>query len=539
MHIENVKSINNLSIDLPLKKGVYAITGINASGKSTIVSCASTIFLNINPDLKYQYSASKNIAYSLGQSHKSSKIQFTWNGTSVNWIYNPNNKKWYRNFKGTLHPAIKGFYEGSVLYGNRFRDVTPDAANKYEDIGESELITADNFVKENLGKILLDDPTYYSELYRLKDDLLEDNENIVTYFYKKGGDLIRPAHMSTGEYLLVSILHSLNLRIKTRQDRGEIDSPCIMFLDEVELALHSSALMRLIQISKKIADENNMAIYFSTHSLEIIREISPENLFNVERDPINKTEIYIENPCYPAFATKSLYCECEYDRIIFVEDDLAEKIVKTLLDRNLELKRHKLIHIVKCGGWTHVLQLANDIGKSSFVNNFEKIIVILDGDVESKDVIDKIRSNNLDYKLQWKTLPIKSLEKYLKAKLFDSFDNEFYKLLSNDALFNQKSDVLLSEIQNYKKWVENGHEDHEKHNNGKYLFDLLVERAVKELSQSTYISLDKKSERTRIQKTYDGYVREKLVDFVVNYMQTSEEESKKLDVLLEFLSKKL
>lgn len=44
MTINNIKSIENLTIDLPIQKGLYAITGQNGSGKSTVVTCASSVF---------------------------------------------------------------------------------------------------------------------------------------------------------------------------------------------------------------------------------------------------------------------------------------------------------------------------------------------------------------------------------------------------------------------------------------------------------------------------------------------------------------
>ena len=45
--IQKIKSINNLEISLPVDKGLYAITGQNGSGKSTVVTCASTVFFTL------------------------------------------------------------------------------------------------------------------------------------------------------------------------------------------------------------------------------------------------------------------------------------------------------------------------------------------------------------------------------------------------------------------------------------------------------------------------------------------------------------
>ena len=43
VEINKIKSIENLKIDLPVEKGLYAITGQNGSGKSTLVMAASTV----------------------------------------------------------------------------------------------------------------------------------------------------------------------------------------------------------------------------------------------------------------------------------------------------------------------------------------------------------------------------------------------------------------------------------------------------------------------------------------------------------------
>lgn len=47
MQIKNIKSINDLNIELPLDKGLYAITGQNGSGKSTVITCASSAYFNM------------------------------------------------------------------------------------------------------------------------------------------------------------------------------------------------------------------------------------------------------------------------------------------------------------------------------------------------------------------------------------------------------------------------------------------------------------------------------------------------------------
>ena len=47
MHISKIKCIRDFTIELPIERGLYAITGQNGFGKSTIVTCASSVFFNL------------------------------------------------------------------------------------------------------------------------------------------------------------------------------------------------------------------------------------------------------------------------------------------------------------------------------------------------------------------------------------------------------------------------------------------------------------------------------------------------------------
>ena len=64
MQIKKIKCIDNLEIDLPLEKGLYAITSENGFGKSTVMTCASSSFFTM-----------KMIDY-FGKTEVDSKIEF-------------------------------------------------------------------------------------------------------------------------------------------------------------------------------------------------------------------------------------------------------------------------------------------------------------------------------------------------------------------------------------------------------------------------------------------------------------------------------
>ena len=230
--IKNIKSIKEISLELPVDKGLYAITGENATGKSTMAMCAASLFYRFDT---YQY---------LGKLPEDSTILFDYNGQTQRCTYDCHGE-----MKKTGHINIKGFFEGSLIYGNRFRNTSYSTVGKLDAILDSDIEVADGFIRENLGLLLCNDKSYYQDLFRLKQGLQNKYRlGGVPFFYKRNGVRIHQAHMSTGENLLLSILYSLKMRI---DDRGNLNIPCVVFLDEIELSLHASSLRRLVIFLKK------------------------------------------------------------------------------------------------------------------------------------------------------------------------------------------------------------------------------------------------------------------------------------------------
>lgn len=439
VHIHKIKSIEDLTIEFPVDKGLYAITGQNGSGKSTIVASASRVFFNL-PMKEY-----------FGNTEDGAFLKFNMDdGTERKW--EKSNGTWNNSRVGQM--SIRGFFEGSLIFGNRFKDTTYEKLKQVDKINQDKLIPADDFIRTNLGYILHGDKDFYEKLWRVSSNY-EKFDGFV-FYYEKNGRRISQFHMSTGENLLISILNSLFMRIKDRNSPKN----CIVFLDEIELALHPSSLKRLVMFLEGIANKYNYAIYFSTHSIELISGIKPENIFYVERHTDNSLEII--NPCYPAYATKFLYDHTGYDKVILVEDDLAKEIVFRII-REQSMMNNKLVHILPAGGWSNVIRLADEVIKNNLLGKKAAVSIILDKDV--KDVTKQfITSNNYKNNIPIGYLPICSLEKYLRQNLVISVNLKLHRLLDNYVFLHKG----LSEIvDDYKKTKEF---DWTKDNNGKKFY---------------------------------------------------------------------
>ena len=363
--------------------------------------------------------------------------------------------------------------------------------------GFSNFSVCVEFIRKNLGIILQGDDTFYEKIWLVSPKYMKFKGNI--FYYEKNGKRISQFHMSTGENLLISILNSIYLR---NNDRASLSKPCIIFLDEIELALHPSSLKRLVNFLKDMAERYNYAIYFSTHSIELISGISPSNIFFLERHSDNTLEIL--NPCYPAYATRILYDHSGYDKVVLVEDDLAKAIVEKVLRRE-KLLSNKLVHILPCGGYVQVIDLANDVIAHNLLGKKASISIVLVGDVKEDAEKYRIRQN---YKnnIPLNFLPIESLEKYLRNKLYLNVDQKLFRQL-NDYIFQNKS--LTELISEYKQAAYSDND-----NNGKKLFGVI----------------DSELRERRVD-------RSELVTMIVEYLFENEDNS--LNKLTVFLKKQM
>ena len=424
MQIHKIKCIDNLSIEFPIEKGLYAITGQNGSGKSTIAACASSVFFNI-PMKEY-----------FGNTDMDASICFELDESKRGW-----RKKGYSWRKYSDGPImnIKGFFEGSLIFGNRFKDMNYDNIHRLDAIDQQRLIRADEFIRKNLGMILQGDENFYEQLWLVSPNYKQFKGDI--FYYERNGKRISQFHMSTGENLLISILNSLYIRNK---DRANLSKPCLIFLDEIELALHPSSLKRLVQFLSEMSKSYNYAVYFSTHSIELICGISPSNIFFLDRHADSTIEVI--NPCYPAYATRILYDHTGFDKVILVEDDLAKAIVDRIL-RQEKLLSNRLVHVLPCGGYMNVLDLAHDVLTHNLLGKKTAISIVLDGDVSEK--VDKyIAKKDIANNIPLNYLPIQSLEKFIRNKLYLNVDHGFFRQL-NDYIFHVRS--LDSIIDEYKQ----------------------------------------------------------------------------------------
>lgn len=434
IRIHNIKNIKDAQIEIPFDNGIYTIVGSNGCGKSTLMLCMAQLLSNQLSRL------------AVSDAKTDSFVEFEVDGNESIWRRS-NTPKW-QHF-GKRH-KYNGLYEGSLFYGTRFEDST-NIERMIENgrITEHELADADDYVKDKMSYILHGDLIHYRTLKRIKNKLVAQQLNIRNrpYFINVDDHLISQYKMSSGECLLVSLLHFLYNSIVRRSlpDNQKI----LVLIDELELALHPMAVLRLIDFLKQLVQgHSNLIIYLSSHSPEVIRTMRPSDLYKVNNID---GKLSIESNCYPSYLIRDLYSNVSPDFLLLVEDELSQLFVNKILSR-YSLRASKLIHCVPVGGWQNVLELHKELYTKKVLGVNTSIVSILDGDIESE-------LNKEQKKLPHIFLPIPSLEKFLYSVVKENSNPPFKRIINDKYFIVHSLDEIVSQ---YNKGVLNGSKDNNK-----------------------------------------------------------------------------
>lgn len=424
VRIENIKNITLGEIEIPLEKGVYSLVGTNGCGKSTILLAIAQLIS------KHYLGTLKKEDY-----QHDSKIIFDLNNQKDTWSVDSRTGWWTSDiFPRTL--KLNGLYEGSLFYGTRFND-----SRKIDELLEQgrlqarDIVDADDYIIKKLSFILHGDYEHYKSLKRVKNKYITERIGVsnTPYFNEVKGNLISQYRMSSGECLLVSLLHFIYNSIVRKS--LPVNKKILVLIDEIELALHPIAVSRLIDLlNELLIGHDNLTVLLTSHSPEVIRKIKPSNLYKVNN---NSGNVYTESNCYPSYLIRDVYSHDGFDFLLLVEDSLTKGVVEKILFKN-NLKSGKLVHVVPVGGWKNVLDLHKDLLRWNVLGIGAQITSILDGDI-IQNVTDEFKDVRKLF------LPIKSIEKYLYKVIVEEPDNKIIKVL-NDKYFTLKSiDTLLKE----------------------------------------------------------------------------------------------
>jgi len=327
VHIKNVKGIKDL--ELSFKKDnkildVIVLAGINGSGKTTILEAIKDFFYNENVNYSNLEKSNVNLAVffenfeknKIEEAEKSSDNykHALWDffGTFQNYnLYRKNSNDYYRN-----QIAKRFDIPPKIIY--------VPAENKFENVEtKSTTLSRDyNFINIINSNIIGDIPSYIATrrnyLATIEEDLtmkevtnkvvneinsifnileldvklkgFSKNEKIMPVFENSAGEEFDINDLSSGEKQL--FLRTLSIKMLEPKNS-------IILIDEPELSLHPKWQQRIIEVYKKIGENNQIII--ATHSPHILGSVSSENIFILYREENGKIEAKTGDELYSSY----------------------------------------------------------------------------------------------------------------------------------------------------------------------------------------------------------------------------------------------
>ena len=327
VHIKNIKGIKDL--ELLFKKDneildVIVLAGVNGSGKTTILKSIKDFFndknvnydepekSNVNLDIFFEDFEKNNIEEAEKSSNNSKYALWDFFTTLKNYdYYRKNSNDYYRNQiakrfnmppKIIYVPAENKFEEIqtysttlsreykfiNIINSNVIRDIPSYIATRRNHLATIE---EDLTMKEITNKVVNEINSIFDILeldVKLKG--FSKDEKTMPIFENSAGEEFDMNDLSSGEKQL--FLRTLSIKMLEPKNS-------IILIDEPELSLHPKWQQRIIEVYKKIGENNQIII--ATHSPHILGSVSSENIFILYRDENGKIEAKTGDELYSSY----------------------------------------------------------------------------------------------------------------------------------------------------------------------------------------------------------------------------------------------
>ena len=365
--IENIKNIRSLCFNIP-DPGLHIITGTNGSGKTTLFTCISRIC--------------NNNAYRVGFPAKSNENYDLFSGR-ITYQFDDQEVTYSRRDNGEWRPSAKN---STVLQSFRYPQII-NITTKDKRIFSQENITprrrgTDTWLNQQLNTIL--DTDKFSQMIKITTGDLrrgrgieQDRRRNIAYAIPLGNNrYYTERSFSFGEIVLVNMLFDIQ----------NVPNGSLILIDELELAIHPSSQIRLIQCLKTLSQERGLTILISTHSASIIK--SQKNVIFLDAKSDGNVEVIYKCPPAKAIGAIGMREDTNPDIVVLVEDEMGKSLFHALKQKyNLlqEETSYLDIRILEIGGFSNVIHFYLETNNYIFYDNVY-VSAFMDKDVET-DII--------------------------------------------------------------------------------------------------------------------------------------------------------
>lgn len=373
--LKNIKRIGELRFNIP-DPGVWVLTGLNGSGKTSLF--ASIYRMHAQHAFQRFYKTSP-LEHRL-DSYDTAEIAYEINEEVVKYHYG--GQRW----RATPRKNAK-LFDQSPYPSIEYIEASGDRIEPFPDeIQPRRLRQASAPLKSFLEYVLGDgkwDNLHYVNTQRG----VGSDAYLIPYKVGNKNYYFSEKSFSLGELCVLK----LGKKICAVEERS------LLLIDEVEMALHPQAQVRLLRKISEVATEKNLTVLFSTHSATLIKNANRKNLIHLRTG--DNGIVSVTKGAFPAQVLGDVAFDDELaaDFVFYVEDKQAKLLAEQMLGMYLahchpDANYRPLYKVAPVGGFVQVLEMLNS--SSSIFPNHVKRYALLDADVKTESLAEAQRQNN-------------------------------------------------------------------------------------------------------------------------------------------------
>lgn len=338
--LRNIKGVRQLEFDVP-SPGVWIVSGLNGAGKTSLF--AALYRLGYNNAFQRYFRAGSPL--NKADRYKDAEIEYSLDAGVVTYRYG--GQRWRaspRRNAGLLsdapYPSVQYIEANSdrvepypnEISTRRIKDCTPELCGFMAEVLDDQKWNQLKYVNTTRGSVP-------GRAY-----LIQYVEGAKIFYYSEKS-------FSLGELCVLKLATKI---------LGIVNGSMIL-IDEVEMALHPQAQVRLFAKIKEIADAKGLTVLFSTHSSSLIKNCDRRRLIHLKPSGAG---IEVQYQPYPAQILGEIAFDEELatDYIFFVEDAEAKLVLEQMammymVAARLNPSSQPRYRIVPVGGYPQVIDL--------------------------------------------------------------------------------------------------------------------------------------------------------------------------------------
>lgn len=366
IEICGLRNIKKLDFVVP-DRGVWLLTAGNGAGKTTLLACLRRIG---HPNA-FQLHFPSSLHSDRLDNHSKGSVTYDVNGERVEYAYR--GERWTPRPRSKANLFQKLGYSSVTYIGATAERITP----RPEDFDTRHIRQANRFVMEAANQIF--ETNKFANLRTINLTRGTGNDAFVLALGGNPASYHSEKHFSLGELCVLKLLRLIT----------QVSNNSMIIVDELEMALHPRAQVRLLNYLEQQAAIKSLTIIFSTHSVTLLKSADRKKIIYLDRQSNGEVQSVVG--CYPTYAIGNIAADEETlpDCVLYVEDVFARDMVHAFFDKSANDKFQEptdrpSTKVIPIGGFREVVEF---LGRNkSVLPKYVKQMAVLDEDVLSENI---------------------------------------------------------------------------------------------------------------------------------------------------------